>query len=105
MNASKLIMYETKTWLDMERYGYGEVMSHTGTKIFLPLIKTWAATFFFLTLMNTTELYSWCSVWVKNKGIQLIGKTIGSVWGMCQQIGQNSKLWMVRYMTEIKSIM
>ena len=47
----KLVMYETRTWLDMENYGYGKVMNHTGTKIFLPSNKTWAATFF-LTLMN-----------------------------------------------------
>jgi hypothetical protein len=104
MNASKLVMYETRTWLDMERYGYGNIMSHTGTKSFLPLNKTWAATFL-LTLMNTIELYSWCSVRVEKEGIQLIRKTIGSVWRMCQHIGQNSNLWMVRYMTEIKSIM
>jgi hypothetical protein len=45
-------MYETRTGLDMETYGYGKVMKHTGTKIFLPLNKTWAATIF-LTLMNT----------------------------------------------------
>jgi hypothetical protein len=53
MNVSKIVMYETKTWLDMASYGYGKVMNHTGTKIFLPLNKTWAATFL-LTLMNTT---------------------------------------------------
>jgi hypothetical protein len=88
----------------MEKYGYGKVMNHTSTKSFLILNKTWTATFF-LILINTTKLYSWCSVWVKKEGIQLIGKTIGSVWGMCQDIGQNSNLWMVRYMTEIKSIM
>jgi hypothetical protein len=82
MNASKLVMYETRTWLDMARYGYGKVMSHTGTKSFLPLNKTWTATFL-LTLMNTTELYSWCSVRVEKEGIQLIGKTIGSVCGEC----------------------
>jgi hypothetical protein len=104
MNVSKLVMYETRTWLDMERYGYGNVMSHIGTKSFLPLNKTWTATFL-LTLMNTTELYSWFSVRVEKEGIQLIGKTIGSVWRMCQHIGQNSNSWMVRYMTEIKSIM
>jgi hypothetical protein len=104
MNASKLVMYETRTWLDMARYGYGKVMSQTGTKNFLPLNKTWTATFF-LTLMNTTKLYSWCSVRVKKEGNQLIGKMIRSVWRMCQHIGQNSNLWMVRYMTEIKSIM
>jgi hypothetical protein len=86
MNASKLVMYETRAWLDIARYEYGKVMSHTGTKIFLLLNKTWAATFF-LALMNTTELYSWCSVWVEKEGIQLIGKTIGSVWRMCQHIG------------------
>jgi hypothetical protein len=63
--------------------GYGKVTNHTGTKIFLPLNKTWTATFF-LTLMNTIELYYWCSVRVEKEGIQLIGKTIGSVWGMCQ---------------------
>jgi hypothetical protein len=58
--------------------GYGKVMSHRGTKIFLPLNKTWTATFL-LTLMNSTELYSWRSVRVKKEGIQLIGNTIGSV--------------------------
>ena len=104
MNANKLVMYETRAWLDMERYKYGNVMSHTSTKSFLLLNKTWAATFL-LTLMNTTKLYSWCSVRVKKEGIKLIGKTIGSVWRMCQHIGQNSNSWMVRYMTEIKSIM
>jgi hypothetical protein len=88
----------------MARYGYGKVMSHIGTKIFLVLNKTWAATFL-LTLMNTTKLYYWCSVQVEKEGIQLIGKTIGSVWRMCQHIGQNYNLWMVRHMTEIKSIM
>jgi hypothetical protein len=61
-------MYETRAWLDMERYKYGKVMSHTGAKIFLPLNKIGTATFF-LTLMNTIELYSWCSVWVKKEGI------------------------------------
>ena len=104
MNASKLVMYETMTWLDMSRYGYGKVMSHIGTKSFLLLNKTWAATFL-LALMNTTKLYSWCSVQVEKEGIQLIGKTIGSVWRMCQHIGQNSNSRMVRYMIEIKSIM
>jgi hypothetical protein len=53
MNDNKLVMYETRTWLDMERYGYGKVMSHIGTKRFLLLNKTWDAAFF-LTLMNTT---------------------------------------------------
>jgi hypothetical protein len=100
----KLVMYETRTWLDMEKYGYGKVMNHTGTKIFLPLNKTWTATFL-LTLMNTTKLYFWCSVRVEKEGIQLIGKTIGRVRGMCQDIGHNSNLWMVRYMTEIKNIL
>ena len=104
MNVSKLVMYETMTLLDMERYGCGKVMSHIGYKIFLPLNKTWAATFF-LTLINTTKLYFWCSVQVKKEGIQLIGKTIGSVWRMCQHIGQNSNSWMMRYMTKIESIM
>jgi hypothetical protein len=104
MNSSKLVMYETRTWLDMSRYRYGKVMSHAGTKRFLPLNKTWAATFL-LTLMNTTELYYWCSVQVKKEVIQLIGKTIGGVWRMWQHIGYNSNLWMVRYMTEIKRIM
>jgi hypothetical protein len=46
MNASKLVMYETKIWLDMEMYGYGKVMSHIGIKSFLLLNKTWTATFF-----------------------------------------------------------
>jgi hypothetical protein len=99
-----LVMYETRTGLDMEKYGHGKVMNHTCTKIFLPLNKTWTSNFF-LTLMNTTKLYSWCSVRVEKEGIQLIGKTIGSVWGMCEDIVLNSNLWMVRYMTEIKSIM
>jgi hypothetical protein len=66
----------------MERYGYGKFMSHIGTKIFLLLNKTMAATFL-LTLVNTTKLYSWCSVQVEKEGIQLIGKIIGSVWRMC----------------------
>ena len=60
----KLVMYETRTWLDMENYGYGKVMNHTYTKIILPFNKTWTATFF-LKLMNTTKLYSWCSVQVE----------------------------------------
>ena len=104
MNARKLVMYETRTWLDMARYGYGKVMSHTGTKRFLLLNKTWATTFL-LTLMNTAELYYWCSVRVGKEGIQLIKKIIGSVWRMWQHAGQNSNPWMVRYMTEIESIM
>ena len=79
MNASKLVVYETRTWLDMARYGYGKVMRHTGTKIFLPLNKTWTATFL-LTLINTTKLYSWCSFQVKKEGIQVIVKIMGSVW-------------------------
>jgi hypothetical protein len=58
---------------------------------FLPLNKTWTATFF-LTLMNTTELCSWCSVQVEKEGIQVIEKTMGSVWRMCQDIGQISNL-------------
>ena len=81
-----LVMYETRIGLDMARYGYGKVMIHTSTKIFLPLNKTWTATFL-LTLMNSTKLYSWCSVWVEKEGIQIIEKTIGSVWRMCQGIG------------------
>jgi hypothetical protein len=97
-------MYETRTWLDMARYGYGKVMSHTGIKSFLLLNKTWAATLL-LTLMNTTELYSWCSVRVEKEGIQLIGKIIGSVWRIWQHIGHNSNSWMMGYMTEIESIM
>jgi hypothetical protein len=89
--------------------GYGKVqiwkvMSHTGTKSFLPLNKTGTATFL-LILMYTKKLYSWCSVWVEKEGIQLIGKTIGSVWRMCQHIGHNSNSLMVRYMNEIKRIM
>jgi hypothetical protein len=43
------------------------------------LNKTWTATFL-LTLINTTELYSWCSVQVEKEGIQVIVKTMGSVW-------------------------
>jgi hypothetical protein len=43
------------------------------------LNKTLTATFL-LTLINTTELYSWCSVLVEREGIQVIGKTMGSVW-------------------------
>jgi hypothetical protein len=97
-------MYETRTWLDMARYGYGKVMSHTGTKSFLLLNKTWATTLL-LTLMNTTKLYSWCSVWIEKESIQLIGKIIGSVWRMWQHIGQHSNSWIVRYMTEIESVM
>ena len=84
--SEKLVMYETRTWLDMTKYGYGKVMKYTCTKSFLSLNKTWTATFL-LTLMNTTKLYSWCSVQGEKEGIQLIGKTIGSVWRMCQQIG------------------
>ena len=64
----KLVMYETRTMLDMEKYGYGKVMNQTGTKLFLPLSKTWTATFL-LTIMNTTQLYSWCSVRVEKEGI------------------------------------
>ena len=104
MNARNIVMYETRTWLDMARYIYGKIMSHTDTKIFLPLNKTWAATFL-LTLMNTAELYSWCSVRVRKEGIQLIAKIIGSVWRMWQHVGNNSNPWMVRYMTETESIM
>ena len=87
MNASKLVMYETKAWLDMARYGYGKVMSHIGTESFLRLNKTWVATFL-LTLMNTIELYSWCSVWAENEGIQMVRQVIGSVWMMCRGIFQ-----------------
>ena len=89
--------------------GYGKVwfekgyVPHKYPMSFLPLNKTWTATFF-LTLINTTELYSWCSVQVKREGIQVIGKTMGSV-DMGQDIGHNSNLWMVIYMTEIKRIM
>jgi hypothetical protein len=79
-------MYETKTLLDMARYGYGNVMSHTGTKRFLLLNKNWAATFS-LTLMNTTKLYSWCSVWVEKEGIQMVKQIMGSLWMMCRGIG------------------
>jgi hypothetical protein len=43
------------------------------------LNKTWTATFL-LTLINTTKLYSWCSVQVEKEGIQVIVKTMGSVW-------------------------
>jgi hypothetical protein len=68
------------------------------TKIFLSLNNAWIATFF-LTLMNTTELYFWCSVRVGKEGIQIIEKTMGSVWRMYQDIGKISNLWMVRYMT------
>ena len=67
MNSNKLVM--SRTWLDMARYGYGNIMSHTGTKSFLPLNKTWITTLF-LTLMNTAQLYSWCSVRVEKEGIQ-----------------------------------
>ena len=56
-----LVMYETRTGLDMEKYGYGKVMNQTCTKIFLRLNKTWTTTFL-LTLINTKELYYWCSV-------------------------------------------
>ena len=42
------------------------------------LNKTWTVTFS-LTLINTTELYSWCSVQVEKEGIQVIVKTMGSV--------------------------
>jgi hypothetical protein len=84
MNVSNLVMCETRTWLDMARYGYGKVMSHTVTKSVLPLNKT-RTEIFLITLMNTIELYSWCSVRVERKGFQLIGKTIvRSVWRMCQ---------------------
>ena len=93
-------MYETMTWLDTKKYGYGKVIYHTNTKRFIPLINVCIAAFF-ITLMYTTKLYSWCSVRVETKGIQLIGKKIGSVRRMYQHIGQNSNLWMVRYMTEI----
>ena len=104
MMLRKIVMYETRTWLDMERYGYRKVMCHTNTNELPTLSKTWTATFF-LTLINTTKLYSWCSVQVGKEGIQLIGKIMGSVWRMWQHIGQNSNPWMVRYMTEIESIM
>ena len=56
-------------------------------KIFPSLNNAWIATFF-LTLMHTTKLYSWCSVQVKYEGIQIIEKTMGSVWRMCQDIDQ-----------------
>jgi hypothetical protein len=52
---------------------------------FLLLNNIWTTTFL-LTLMNTTELYSWRSVWVEKEGIQIIEKKIGSVWRMCQGI-------------------
>ena len=58
---------------------------------FLLLNKTWIGTIF-LTLMNTTKSYSWCSVQVEKEGIQILEKTIGSVWGTCQGIGKISNL-------------
>ena len=45
---------------------------------FLPLNKTWTTTFF-LTLINTTKLCSWCIVWVKKEVIQVIEKK----WEVC----------------------
>jgi hypothetical protein len=65
---------------------------------FLLLNNIWTTTFL-LTLMNTTKLYSWCSVRVEKEGIQIVEQAIGSVWIMCQGIGQTSNLKMVRYMT------
>jgi hypothetical protein len=41
---------------------------------------------FSLKLMNTTKLYSWCSVWVEKEGIQIVEHAIGSVWRMWQDI-------------------
>jgi hypothetical protein len=81
----KLVMYETMTWLD-----YGKAWLCVPQKYpmnFLLLNNVWTATFF-LTLMNTTKLYSWCSVWVEKEGIQIVEQAIGSVWKMCQGIGQ-----------------
>jgi hypothetical protein len=46
---------------------------------FLLLNNTWTATFF-LTLMKTKELYYLCSVRVEKEDIQIIEKTIESVW-------------------------
>jgi hypothetical protein len=64
--------------------GYGNAwlwkgyVPHKYPMNFLLLNNIWTGTFF-LTLMNTIELYSWCSVWVKKEGIQIIEQTIGSV--------------------------
>jgi hypothetical protein len=80
----KLVMYEAMTWLVMEM-----LCTTLCPMNFIPLNKTWTATFL-LTLMNTIELYSWCSVRVEKEGIQIIEKTMGSVWRMCQDIDKIS---------------
>jgi hypothetical protein len=67
-------------------------------KRFLSLNNTWTATFL-LTLMHTTKLYFGCIVQVRKEGIQIIEKTMGSVWRRCQDIGRISNLWMVIYLT------
>jgi hypothetical protein len=83
--------------------GYGTVwilkgyMPHKYPMIFLTLNKTFT-TIFLLTLINTTKLYPWCSARVEKEDIQVIVKKMGSVWRMCQDIGNISNLWMVRCM-------
>jgi hypothetical protein len=73
--------------------GYGNLWLYKGyvphkyTMSFLPLSKTWTATFL-LTLVNITELYSWCSVQVEKEGIQVIVKTMGSVWSCVKTLAR-----------------
>jgi hypothetical protein len=68
--------------------GYGKaIVPHKYPMVFLLITNVWTTTFF-PTLKSTTKFYSWCSVWDKKEGIQMVEKAIGSVWMMCRGIGQ-----------------
>ena len=75
--------------------GYGMVwlwkgyVPHKYPMKFLFLNNIWTETIL-LSLMNTIELHSWCSVWVEKEGIQIIEKTMVSEWRMFQDISQIS---------------
>jgi len=73
----KLVMCETMPCLVMEGY-----VAQRYPMKFLFLNNIRIATFF-LTLMNTIELHSWCSVRVEKEGIKIVEKRIGSVWRVC----------------------